>query len=699
MHRQALSVLLILCSFCATNLALAGAMDLTCGEHPGVITELKLHGNAQQDKPTALQAITFGQVFAAGDLPNPGCLQATVDGGASIPLQIDSKARHPDGSVRHAVITVQIPAIPAGSTVVLALRRAGQKTEQGPGQTPAALLQQGFTAGVQIVIDGMTYTASADQLLRDAKPSVWLAGPLVNEWHVAAPLKTADGKSHPNLSARFAIRSYTGMNLASVDMAIENDWAFSAAPQNYDYDVQLSVGGKPVYSKTGLKHYHHARWRKVLWWGQPPEVDIAHDTAYLIASKAVPNYDQSVGISGVAIRTMTMRYSGAATEPMGNGMAIPYMPTTGGRPDIGLLPGWAVSYLLSMDARAKLVTLGAADQAGSWSMHYRDQKTGRPVSLQDFPYMTLLGHHSDTINPKTKKSEEFPDCGGDCKTPYVADSSHEPALAYLPYLVTGDYYYLEELEFWTMYDLFQSNPSYRANIKGLFHPTQVRGQAWTLRDLANAAYIVPDADPFKKQFEQVMSDNLDWYNATYQPNGSQANQLGALVDANAREYLDHTGIAPWQDDFFTAAVGRAVELGFVKAKPLLAWKSQYPILRMTAPGTCWISGSVYAMKVSDKPLGPVYTSMAQAYLGSVPKAVSDLPCASMQMAVQLKLQTNEMTGYSSSPEGFPSNMQPALALSVQIGTPQALAAWKLFMSRANKPDYSTAPQFDIIPRQ
>ena len=83
MHRKALSVLLILCSFCATNLALAGAMDLTCGEHPGVITELKLHGNAQQDKPTALQAITFGQVFAAGDLPNPGCLQATVDGGAS----------------------------------------------------------------------------------------------------------------------------------------------------------------------------------------------------------------------------------------------------------------------------------------------------------------------------------------------------------------------------------------------------------------------------------------------------------------------------------------------------------------------------------------------------------------------------------------------------------------------------------------
>jgi len=71
----------------------------------------------------------------------------------------------------------------------------------------------------------------------------------------------------------------------------------------------------------------------------------------------------------------------------------------------------------------------------------------------------------------------------------------------------------------------------------------------------------------------------------------------------------------------------------------------------------------------------------------------------MKMAIQLKLQANEMIGHSSEPEGFPSNMQPALALSVQTGTPQALAAWKLFMSRANKPDYSRAPQFAIIPRE
>ena len=63
---------------------------------------------------------------------------------------------------------------------------------------------------------------------------------------------------------------------------------------------------------------------------------------------------------------------------MGVGLANAYMPSTGGREDIGLLPGWAATYLLSMDKRAAEVTLGTGDLAGSWSIHYRDRQTDRP---------------------------------------------------------------------------------------------------------------------------------------------------------------------------------------------------------------------------------------------------------------------------------------------------------------------------------
>ncbi|MDT1858227.1 hypothetical protein FPK33_27610, partial [Acinetobacter baumannii] len=76
--------------------------------------------------------------------------------------------------------------------------------------------------------------------------------------------------------------------------------------------------------------------------------------------------------------------------------------------------------------------------------------TGQPVSLIDFPYMTIAGRSTDTKNPATGKYEAFPECASAtaCKSAYTHDIPHQPAFVYLPYLVTGDHYYLEELQFW-----------------------------------------------------------------------------------------------------------------------------------------------------------------------------------------------------------------------------------------------------------
>lgn len=67
----------------------------------------------------------------------------------------------------------------------------------------------------------------------------------------------------------------------------------------------------------------------------------------------------------------------------------------------------------------------------------------------DYPYATILGNFGDTFNPTTRKYEAFPSCAAAsaCATANAHDTSHQPAFAYLPYLVTGDYYCLEELQF------------------------------------------------------------------------------------------------------------------------------------------------------------------------------------------------------------------------------------------------------------
>lgn len=638
--------------------------------------------------------VTFGQVFAKGDVAPNVELTGTLADGTVVNLQVDAKANHADGSLRHAVISAVLPKLAANQSVVVSIKKTATVRSVSTS-APAALLAAGFSAGVSLKLDGKVYTVSASDLLKSGKYTTWLSGPMVNEWQVSAPLKTAAGVEHPHLSARFAIRSYTGLNKARVDVTVENDWAYQPNPSNFTYDATVTVGAQTTYQKVGLTHLHHARWRKLAWWGAAPEVHVKHNQAYLIASRALPNYDQSIQFSDATLAAWKSRYAASNTEPMGLGLSMAYMPTTGGRPDIGLMPGWAATYLLTMDKRAKEVTLGTAELAGSYSMHYRDKDTDRPVSLVDYPYMTIIDPHvGDTLNPATGKTEAFPECNN-CATPYTSDVAHQPAYAYLPYLVTGDYFYLEELQFWAMANAFNGHPGYREYAKGLVIAEQTRGQAWALRTLSEAAYITPDSDKFKKQFETILSNNLDWYNNNYTNNPS-ANSLGVLTDSIG--YLDSTALAPWQDDFFTSAIGHASELGFDKASSLLLWKSKFSISRMTGAGTCWLDAAIYNMVVRPDADSAVFKDIGTAYRASHTASFNALACNSPAMAAALGVQVGEMSGASSTTEGIPSTMQPALAFSANVAPVTGGAAWKLFMSRSVKPDYSQGPQFAIVPR-
>lgn len=660
----------------------------------GALADVRIENAGASDQTNV--PVTFGQVFAQGDIPQLNSVRGKLSDGTTVPLQVDVKARHPDGSLRHGIISVVLPKLTLGQIQTIGLAKA-EAASTPILANPVDVLNAGFTASVNIILGGQVYSASADALLKSGKYTTWLAGPVVTEWLVSAPLKTATGVAHPHLTARFAIRSFAGLNKASVDVTLENAWAYEPHPQNFTYDAQVLVGDKTVYSKPALVHYHHARWRKVFWWGSAPQVHLKHNTGYLLASKALPHYDQSIGSFASAIDAINKKFTGTRIEPMAPGLAEPYMPSTGGRPDIGLNPGWAVIYLLSMDEKAKAATLGTADLAGSWSVHYRDKNTDRPVSLLNYPYMSVNAPVGDTINPATKTSELFPACGGICANPNVADPAHQPQFAYLPYMLTGDYYYLEELQFWAMWNLFQGNPYYRNFAKGLFHRTQVRGQAWILRTLADAAYITPDSDSFKQLFATFLSNNLDWYNNAYTNNASADNRLGFITEYGI-EYNNQTAMAPWMDDFFTSAVGHAAELGYAKAQPLLAWKIKFPISRILDPDFCWILGASYSLPVRSDATSPIYTTIAQVYRAAKPANFTALTCAGSEMAASLGLRAGEMTGYASSTVGMPSDMQPALAYASDWGGANGVAAWKIFDGRSVKPNYSTGPQFAITPR-
>jgi len=650
-------------------------------------------GGAQAGEPVP---VTFGQVFAPGAVPRGQGLAGKTADGKPVALQVDAKARHPDGSLRHAVISALLPRPAAGAPLRIGLWPAERAAAAAPAAAGAEL--EVPEVSVIALIDGKRYTASTDGA-RAAPGARWLAGPVASESQLAVPLRGPAGQAHPHLVARFALRSYPGAKRTRIDVTVENSWAYEPDPRTFTYDAEIVIGKESVWRHAALPHYRMARWRKLFWAGGDPGVEVRHDGAALIASRAVPNYDPALQISEKALSRLADRWQGPVTEPMSTGLAENRMATTGGRSDIGLLPGWTATYVVSTDPRARRAMLGTADLAGSFSAHYRDKRTGLPISLLDYPYMTTLGQREHARNPATGKNEGFPPCvpREACASPHRHDVAHQPSLAYVPYLVTGDYYYLEELQFWAMFNAFSSNPHYRQGAKGLLKPYQVRGQAWALRTLAHAAYITPDAHPLKSHFLRILDSNLDWYHTRYVTN-AQANRLGFVEENYAIVYLGKTGLAPWQDDFFTSAVGHVVELGFDKARPLLAWKANFPVQRMGGSGTCWIAASQYSLKVRDTPASAFYTSIEQVYRASSKPEVLGAACASPEMAAALKLAPGEMPGYSKSSAGFPSNLQPALAYAAGAAGKAGREAWERFMARPVQPDYSGSPQFAIVPR-
>ncbi|MDE2226331.1 MAG: hypothetical protein KGJ46_13760, partial [Xanthomonadaceae bacterium] len=458
---------------------------------------------------------------------------------------------------------------------------------QGAPVSLSQLLATGYDASVSVNLGGTTYSVNARGLLQAAdlsgacapwNPScnVWLSGPLASEWVVNGPMTSSAGSAYPNLRIYFAVRAYAGSTpgtVASVrtDIILENTDAF--APQAQPQYTATLTSGSASYTSPALTQYTATRWHHVLWWNNAePQVYLQQDTQYIQNSMAVSRYmslqpDESF-LAG-------LRQSCA---PLDNCDQTQAMGTTGAQAAIGPLPRWTSVYIVYPDVRAYNWMLANTDALGAYSIHYRDAATSWPISIQRHPNVTIANWSwSNAFGNAQTKADLLPNCVNNalvtnCTTswygtgnPYTWDESHQPAESYVPYMVTGDWYYMSELAFGASQNEIWANESYRGFSKGLIDPThsQVRGKAWVLRNMANAAWLLPDNYPLKAEFNADVENSLADWNAKY-TNNPNANSLG-LMDTGTNPYSLNGGhqnaIAPWQHDFLTWSAGHAAELG------------------------------------------------------------------------------------------------------------------------------------------
>lgn len=507
--------------------------------------------------------LTFGQVFNKGDIRDG--IVARV-GAKPAQIEADIKRRYDDGSVRFAVLSLVLEEVPPNGQVQIELAN-GTAVGGGAAISPKDLLATPFDAIIRFTFpDGSEKSASARQMLQRAGADArkWLSGPIVTEWLVDGSPTDAAGKADPDLSVQFQIRAYAGCKSARVSAVVENCWDTWAGNIRYDVAITGGQDGKAIYQKKDVDHGSLSRWRKVFYWGEAPaDVTIDHDLAYLSATGAVPNYDSTLQLPK---RLLDSEPRSADTDILQPGYLTAYMPTTGGRPEIGPYPGWAAAYLMTMSPRLRQVLLISSDLAGSWPIHLRNSKTRRLLTIDERPDFWLDERGKDRPNWQPDRKPR------PASAPRLApDCAHQPSLAYIPYLLTGDFYYLEEAYFWGNYSLLSQWPGpakspTRQRDRGLM-ADQIRGNAWGLRNIADAASIAPDGDPEGSYFQQKIRNNLQFMiEKMYGP--PPLNSMGfwglrTVEDARIQNAANPNWLiyVPWETDFLIWSLHHLTELG------------------------------------------------------------------------------------------------------------------------------------------
>ncbi|WP_374600437.1 hypothetical protein [Niveibacterium sp.] len=529
---------------------------------------------------------TFGVTLPPGTAENIIAQRA----GANIATQIDVKRRHADGTIRHAIISTQLPDAAGGP-----IKLATANTSATGGAELATMLAGTVNYTVEIREAGTSYRTSLRDALKNGGDP-WLSGPLVNEWRARVAPVDANKVAHPGLRVLFDAR-FENSKRGRASITIENVES-TAARGDRTYDITMTdERGTVLFTQTAITQPFQTRYRKVFQFGGAASPIVAPDVALLKKSRAILNYTDTP-LPASAVDNLVTRWQKSPRGLFDSGIITSAMPNTGGRMDIGPLPGWTVIALLSGNAKAHEVMYDAAERAGVFSIHYRDAETGDIISINRHPTLTL-GSASEWSKP----ADRLPETKLPRTTPHQPDTAHQPSLAFVPYLLSGDRYYLDELYFWADWNMISMHQDYRELEKGLLHNEQVRGQAWSLRTLAHAAWIAPSKDWQAAYFDDKVRQNLTWYVANAIPMNPLGWWKSKSTSDGSQEFEYQAGMSPevthwfspWMHDFFALTLAQCAELGF-PSEAVRDWALGFTAKRFTsAPDFSPFDGTSYRL--------------------------------------------------------------------------------------------------------
>jgi hypothetical protein len=204
----------------------------------------------------------------------------------------------------------------------------------------------------------------------------------------------------------------------------------------------------------------------------------------------------------------------------------------------------------------------------------------KTVSLWDLAQVCGAAHAANEIRTGQMDQEGW-----------ATTRDHMPELAYVPYLMTGRYYYLEELQYQAAFIVAHKTGCYsetwnRQGEAGYLMDSELRGDAWGLRTLAYGAFLSPDGTPEQVYFDDKIKNNVALWEgerdlalsySTKQSNWNWANvnrrdpsPLGVWKDRGPlfiQSPLRKDGYlagaaSPWEENFLVCSLGMARQFGY-----------------------------------------------------------------------------------------------------------------------------------------
>ena len=387
------------------------------------------------------------------------------------------------------------------------------------------------------------------------------------------------------------------------------------------YTATVFRGDTQIASIDVPEHYWFSRWR----WQSAPRPVVA-DVGNLMAQHLLPPLDRAGGVmrdnlvttcvpmpqnpgrppslkqlctttnKPIFVPSTTMPAVMTTYTPytvMGLAGVEPYMPRTGERDDIGLVTEPQAQFICTGSSVALNALFAQGEASGTVPWHTRDENTGAPINFRTYPRATW--YWDSRVGAPWIPT---------IASPVAPDSAHQPALAYVPYMLTGDPYFLEELQFASTFNWGSIPPNYRPGIP------QSRTFAWSMRSLAQLARVTPASVPSwllpQAYWRGFLDDNRAMLETDYVGASSPVRSLfrsTADIDSSRDEGAAAPGgtwIDPWQDEFVASVMGWILSMGFTDWQYAYDWKMGTDVAR-TSTTSGWVRAYATPYRVILRP--------------------------------------------------------------------------------------------------